>query len=216
MALDPTEAASLLRARIAEGTAASPDILAAFERVPRERFVPPELASRAYEDTALPIDHGQTISQPSMLVLMLAALDVSSRHRVLEVGSGSGYVLALLSQLASEVFGVERHPELAVRSREALRGLGLGDVIVHEGDGALGLPEHGPFDRILVSAAAEQVPDALLAAIPEGGRLVMPVGGARAQTLVTCERDDKGALHYRAGPSCVFVPLLSPAVPRAR
>jgi protein-L-isoaspartate(D-aspartate) O-methyltransferase len=191
----------------------NPRILAAFERVPREAFMPDALAPHAYEDTALPIGLGQTISQPSMIALMLAALDCAPQHRVLEVGSGSGYVLALLSELGCEVFGVERHPELAARSRETLRAIGVKDVVVQEGDGTLGLPAHAPYDRILVSAGASQIPDALLAELAEGGRLVMPVGGAETQILVTCERDDKGTLHYRAGPSCVFVPLISDSSP---
>jgi protein-L-isoaspartate(D-aspartate) O-methyltransferase len=144
---------------------------------------------------------------------MLQALQCAPRHRVLEVGSGSGYVLALLSQLGCEVFGVERHAELAARAPETLRRIGVTDVVVKEGDGTLGLPEHAPYDRILVSAGAAAIPEGLLAALAEGGRLVMPVGGAESQILVTCERDDKGTLHYRAGPSCVFVPLISDSTP---
>jgi protein-L-isoaspartate(D-aspartate) O-methyltransferase len=210
MALAPTEPGKGLRERIARSIGAThPRILEAFEQVPRDVFVPAELAARAYEDSALPIGLGQTISQPSMIALMLKALDIAPRHRVLEVGSGSGYALALLSQLGCEVFGVERLPELVARARETLRSLGLTDVAIKEGDGSLGVPEHAPYDRILVSAAASQIPDALIAELAEGGRLVMPVGGAESQTLVTCERDDKGTLHYRAGSSCVFVPLVS-------
>jgi protein-L-isoaspartate(D-aspartate) O-methyltransferase len=214
MALAPTAAGSALRARVAKTTGLKdPRILSAFEQVPREAFLPPERAAHAYDDTALPIALGQTISQPSMIALMLQALACAPRHRVLEVGSGSGYVLALLSQLGCEVFGIERHPELAARSRETLRDIGVADVVVHEGDGTLGLLEHAPYDRILVSAGAAQIPDALLAQLAEGGRLVMPVGGAESQILVTCERDDKGTLHYRAGASCVFVPLISDSTP---
>lgn len=192
---------------------ADPRILDAFEQVPREAFLPPELRDRAYEDVALPIGLGQTISQPSMIALMLSALALSPRHRVLEVGSGSGYVLALLSRVGCQVFGVERHAELAARSRETLRQIGVTDVVVHDGDGTHGWPEHAPYDRILVSAGAPAIPEPLLAELAEGGRLVMPVGGAESQILVTCERDDKGTLHYRAGASCVFVPLIgdSPA-----
>lgn len=209
MPLVPTEAGSELRKRIARSAGSvHPRILEAFERVPREAFLPKELASRAYDDTALPIGLGQTISQPSMIALMLIALDIAPRHRVLEVGAGSGYVLALLSQLGCEVFGIERHAELAARCRETLRSIGITDVVVHEGDGSHGLPEHAPYDRILISAAASQIPDALIAELAEGGRLVMPVGGGETQTLVTCERDDKGTLHYRAGAACVFVPLI--------
>jgi protein-L-isoaspartate(D-aspartate) O-methyltransferase len=216
MSLVPTEAARGLRERILRSTAISDTaILDAFQSVPRQAFVPPELASRAYEDTALPIGLGQTISQPSMIALMLAELRAAPRHRVLEVGSGSGYVVALLSQLGCEVFGVERHVELVARARETLRTLGISQPMLYEGDGARGLPEHAPFDRILISAAAPEIPEALLAELAEGGRLVMPVGGAETQTLVTCERDDKGSLHYRAGASCVFVPLVSDSLPEA-
>ncbi len=214
MASSKTAAASALSARVAHSSrVADPRILSAFEHVPREAFVPPELEERAYEDAALPIGLGQTISQPSMVALMLEALDCAPQHRVLEVGSGSGYVLALLSELGCEVFGVERHAELAARAPETLRRIGVTDVVVHEGDGTRGLPEHAPYDRILVSAGAAVIPEALLAQLAEGGRLVMPVGTAETQTLVTCERDDKGSLHYRAGPGCVFVPLVSSSSP---
>lgn len=214
MALGTATAASALKAQVARSSGiADPRILSVFEQVPREAFLPAELLPRAYEDTALPIGLGQTISQPSMIALMLQALQCSPEHRVLEVGSGSGYVLALLSQLGCEVFGVERKAELAARSAETLRRIGVVGVVVQEGDGTLGLPQHAPFDRILVSAGAAAIPDALLAALAEGGRLVMPVGGSESQILVTCERDDKGTLHYRAGASCVFVPLISDSSP---
>jgi len=214
MALGTATAASALKAQITRSSGiADPRILSVFEQVPREAFLPAELLPRAYEDTALPIGLGQTISQPSMIALMLQALQCSPEHRVLEVGSGSGYVLALLSQLGCEVFGVERKAELAARSAETLRRIGVVGVVVQEGDGTLGLPQHAPFDRILVSAGAAAIPEALLAELAEGGRLVMPVGGTESQILVTCERDDKGTLHYRAGASCVFVPLISDSSP---
>jgi protein-L-isoaspartate(D-aspartate) O-methyltransferase len=214
MAPGPTALAKALSERVAQSSGVTDArILKAFEQVPREAFLPPDLADRAYEDTALPIGLGQTISQPSMIALMLQALQCRPQHRVLEVGSGSGYVLALLSQLGCEVFGVERHSELAARAAETLRSIGVAGVIVQEGDGTLGLPQHTPFDRILVSAGAPAIPDALLAELAEGGRLVMPVGGAESQILVTCERDDKGTLHYRAGASCIFVPLISDSSP---
>jgi protein-L-isoaspartate(D-aspartate) O-methyltransferase len=216
MPLEPTEAGRGLREHIARSTAVSDArILEAFQRVPRQAFLPPELAARAYEDTALPIGLGQTISQPSMIALMLAELGCTPKHRVLEVGSGSGYVLALLSLLGCEVFGIERHPELVLRARETLRAIGLSEPLVYEGDGARGLPEHAPYDRILVSAAAGAIPEPLLAELSEGGKLVMPVGGSETQILVTCERDDKGSLHYRASANCVFVPLVSEMLPGA-
>jgi|SRR6478735_8374202 len=214
MSRAPNPESSALRERVARASSVEdPRILAAFEQVPREAFLPPELAPRAYEDAALPIGLGQTLSQPTMIALMLDALECEPQHRVLEVGSGSGYVLALLSHFGCDVFGVERKTELATRSRETLRTLGVTDVVVQEGDGALGLPAHAPYDRILVSAGAAQIPDALLAQLREGGRLVMPVGNPESQILVTCERDDKGTLHYRAGARCVFVPLISDSTP---
>lgn len=216
MRLAPHEAGSALREGILRSTGVvDARILEAFQKVPRDAFLPAELLPRAYEDTALPIGLGQTISQPSMIALMLAELGCGPKHRVLEVGAGSGYVLALLSLLAGEVFGIERHPELAVRARETLRRIAAPEAMLHEGDGALGLPQHAPYDRILVSAAAAAIPEPLLAELSEGGRLVMPVGGAETQTLVTCERDDKGNLHYRASASCVFVPLVSDTLPSA-
>jgi len=185
-----------------------PRILEAFLSVPREAFVPAELLNRAFEDTALPIGQGQTISQPSMLAIMLDELDCRWQHRVLEVGSGSGYAAALLSRLAREVHGVERQPELLGRARGTLERIGVRSVTLHESDGSLGLPAHAPYDRILVSAGAASIPEALLAQVAEGGRLVMPVGSPEAQSLVTCERDEKGSLHYRAGTPCIFVPLV--------
>jgi protein-L-isoaspartate(D-aspartate) O-methyltransferase len=210
MALVKTDAGARMREHLAHAhPELDPRILSAFEEVPRHAFLPAELRARAYEDVALPIGLDQTISQPTMIALMLAELECSPRHRVLEVGSGSGYVLALLAHLGCEVFGVERHVELAARARETLRDIGLNDAVVHEGDGTLGWHEHAPYDRILISAAAPAIPELLLAELAEGGRLVMPVGGADGQTLVTCERDDKGTLHYRAGMGCVFVPLVS-------
>src|SRR3954469_22014976 len=164
----PSAASSALSERVARTSGVvEPRILSAFEQVPREAFVPPELHARAYEDTALPIGLGQTISQPSMIALMLQALQCAPQHRVLEVGSGSGYVLALLSQLGCEVFGVERHSELAARAPDTLRSIGVTGVVVQEGDGTLGLPQHAPFDRILVSAGAANIPDALLAELAE-------------------------------------------------
>lgn len=212
MGLAATAAGRKLAEQVARASAvAEPRILAAFERVPRAEFLPADLQHRAAEDVALPIGLGQTISQPSMIALMLGALDCAPRHRVLEVGSGSGYVLALLSEIAAEVFGVERHAELADRARETLTRLGVTGVVVETADGTLGLPEHAPYDRILVSAGGPAIPDTLLAVLAEGGRLVMPVGSPESQILVTCERDDKGTLHYRAGAGCVFVPLVSDA-----
>ncbi len=186
-------------------------ILGAFRSVPRERFVPTALHSRAYEDVALPIGHDQTISQPSMVAIMLSELDCSPASRVLEIGSGSGYAAALLSRLANTVHGVERHYPLFVRARETLASLGCTNVTLEHGDGTSSAGLRPPFDRILVSAAAESVPLSLLAALAPGGRLVMPVGDSRQQVLITCTRDLKGNVDVSSSVKCVFVPLVAGA-----
>lgn len=212
MSLAPSAMGKALTARIAQSLPAlDARILEAFASVPREQFVPADQQTHAYEDRALPIGLEQTISQPSMIALMLAALQCEPRHRVLEVGSGSGYVLALLSHLGCEVFGVERQAELVERSRSVLRSLGSNAVVQHA-DGSAGFQAHAPYDRIVISAAAESIPDAILSELAEGGRLVAPIGDSQQQILVTCERDDKGTLHYRAGQACIFVPLLTGVV----
>lgn len=184
-------------------------ILDAFRSVPREAFVPEAAQERSYSDQALPIGQGQTISQPSMIAIMLEHLRCEPQHRVLEVGSGSGYAAALLSRLAREIHGVERHGELARRARDTLSRLGIEGVTIHEGDGTLGLPSYAPFDRILISAGAPSIPQALLEQLARGGILVMPVGGEDEQALVTCQRDQAGNFHYEAGTPCIFVPLVS-------
>jgi protein-L-isoaspartate(D-aspartate) O-methyltransferase len=187
-----------------------PALERALLQIPREAFVPARLQERAYEDTALPIGQEQTISQPSMVVLMLAALACRSEHRVLEVGGGSGYAAALLSKLASEVHAIELREELAKNAQAAISRLGIDNVQFHVGDGARGLPELAPFDRILVSAASASVPEALLEQLAQGGILVMPVGSALQQTLSIAEKDASGQIRYRTGVPCVFVPLVSP------
>jgi protein-L-isoaspartate(D-aspartate) O-methyltransferase len=186
-------------------------ILEAFRRVPRAAFLPRRLRDRAMADVALPIDCGQTISQPSMVALMLAELAVAPESRVLEIGAGSGYAAAVLSHLAQSVYGVERHLELAQRARQTLSELGRDNVIIHHGDGAASVPQ-GQFDRILVSAAAPHLPAALAAALPRGGRLVAPIGEADRQVLVTYERGDDDVVRSHETVACIFVPLLSPAL----
>lgn len=188
-------------------------IVDAFRSAPREAFVPRWLAPRAYEDVALPIGNGQTISQPSMVALMLAQLDCQPASRVLEVGAGSGYAACLLSYLASEVHAVERHAELAQRARNTLSRVGRRNVSVYHGDGAVSFPQ-GRFDRVLVSAAAADLPSALVGLLPRGGRLVAPVGAGSQQVLLTVSRDERGQLHYRESVRCVFVPLISEGQPR--
>jgi protein-L-isoaspartate(D-aspartate) O-methyltransferase len=158
-------------------------VIAAMLRVPRERFVSPEYQAQAYEDHPLPIGHGQTISQPYIVASMLQSLRLNSSNKVLEVGTGSGYATALLAELAAQVFSIERHPALADNASRILAALGYTNVKVLNGDGSKGLPAIAPFDAILVSAAAVDVPEALVAQLGEGGRMIVPVGSGDSQQL---------------------------------
>ena len=151
-------------------------VLAAMRKVPRERFVPSDEASRAYADQPLPIGYGQTISQPYIVAYMSEALQVHDNAKVLEIGTGSGYQAAILGELAREVYTIEIVPELAERARATLEGLGYSNVHVRAGDGYLGWPEQAPFDAIMVTAAPDHVPQPLVDQLALGGRLVIPVG----------------------------------------
>ena len=182
-------------------------VLEAMERVPREVFVPDEMRERAYDDAALPIGAGQTISQPYMVARICEALSLRGPERVLDVGSGSGYQAAVLAELAHEVFTIERLPELAARARENLATAGYDRVQVHVGDGTLGLPEHAPYDGIAVAAAAPDIPEPLYGQLVTGGRLVIPVGGRHGQQLQLVVRSPEGAAVVRSVP-CRFVPLV--------
>jgi protein-L-isoaspartate(D-aspartate) O-methyltransferase len=185
----------------------SPGLLEAMLRVPRHEFVAPELRTEAYEDKPLPIGEGQTISQPFMVAAMCEALELSGTERVLEVGTGSGYQAAVLAFLAREVFTVESHAFLALTARQRLADLGYHNVRVYTGDGTLGLPDAAPFDAIVVAAAAPQIPPPLTEQLAEGGRLVIPVGGASEQELIQVKKiggdTSSRVLHY-----CRFVPLV--------
>ncbi|MEO1470399.1 MAG: protein-L-isoaspartate(D-aspartate) O-methyltransferase, partial [Pseudomonadota bacterium] len=164
-------------------------VLHAIESVPRERFVNHAFLDRAYDDTALPIDCGQTISQPSVVARMTEALAVTDRCKVLEVGAGSGYQTAILARLARRVYAIERHRPLVLTARERLAGLNITNVALRAGDGTRGWPEQAPFDRILVAAAADDVPALLLEQLRPGGILVLPVGETdEVQTLLRIER----------------------------
>jgi protein-L-isoaspartate(D-aspartate) O-methyltransferase len=153
-----------------------PRVLDALRKVPRERFVPADLVSRAYEDNPLPIGEGQTISQPYIVAHMTEALGVSRAHRVLEIGTGSGYQAAVLSRLAREVVSMERYRTLADSARTRLKTLGYNNVDVVLGDGLHGEPRRAPYDRIIVTAAAERVPEALMAQLAEDGIMILPLG----------------------------------------
>lgn len=165
-----------------------PRVLAAFACVPRERFVPEQLLDRAYDDVALPIGNGQTISQPYVVAITAQALAITGQERVLEIGTGSGYAAAVLAQLAREVHTVERIDELAHTAAIRLVDLGITNVCVHHGDGTLGWPMNAPYEAIAVSAGAPRPPPALLEQLTIGGRLVLPTGTADRQRLVRITR----------------------------
>ena len=182
-------------------------VLAALRAVPRAEYVGEELAGSAYEDRPLPIDEGQTISQPYIVALMTQLADVKPGDRVLDIGTGSGYQAAVLSEMAAEVHSVERIPELAERARERLAAAGYDEVEVHVGDGSLGLPEQAPFDAIVVAAAAPDVPMTLYDQLVPRGRLVVPVGGPEGQRLEVVVKSPEGPAIRRSVP-CRFVPLV--------
>lgn len=168
-------------------------VLRAMDEVPRERFVEADFVSGAYADQALPIACGQTISQPYVVAYMTEQLDVRPHHRVLEVGTGSGYQAAVLSRLAREVISVERYRTLAEVARARLAALGYDNVTVVTGDGLKGIPEHAPYDRIIVTAAAERIPDALVDQLIDDGVMVLPLGPhAGAQRIVKLTKAKDG------------------------
>jgi len=163
-------------------------VLRAIDLTPRHLFVPSAVRHRAYEDSALPIGNGQTISQPSIHARYLELLQLSGREKVLEVGTGSGYQTVLLSHLVEQVFSIERIPALLERSREIVRQLNVRNVTLLLGDGTFGWREYGPYDAILVSAAAPDVPQPLVDQLADGGRMLVPLGGKEEQTLVLITR----------------------------
>jgi protein-L-isoaspartate(D-aspartate) O-methyltransferase len=183
-------------------------VLAAMERVPRELFVPATARDRAYDDVALPIGEGQTISQPYMVARICVELELREDDCVLDVGTGSGYQAAILAELAAEVHSIERLPELAATARASLEAAGYGDrVHVHVGDGTRGLPEHAPYARIAVAAAAPEMPQSLYEQLEQRGRLVVPLGPRWEQYLQVIVRTPDGPAVLRTVP-CRFVPLL--------
>lgn len=180
----------MVERQIAARGVVDPRVLDAMRAVPRHRFVPPSLASRAYDDAPLPIGHDQTISQPYIVAYMTEALGLPENARVLEIGTGSGYQAAVLAEVSDEVFTVEIVPELAERSTELLAELGYDNVRVRHGDGYRGWPDEAPFDGILVAAAPDHVPPALIDQLAIGARLVIPVGeNTQAITIVTKTSD---------------------------
>ena len=184
-------------------------VLHAMELIPRDPFATGAFQDRAYEDTALPIASGQTLSQPSVVGKMTQALNAGPRDKVLEIGTGTGFQAAVLSQLARRVYTVERFAKLAQTANRTLNDLGLVNVTVITGDGSLGLPNQAPFDRIILTAAAEDPPANLLAQLKEGGIMVLPVGqSSTVQTLIKITKTSTG-LDYEELQEVRFVPLVA-------
>jgi protein-L-isoaspartate(D-aspartate) O-methyltransferase len=184
-------------------------VLRAMDEVPREYFVAADYADSAYADQALPIACGQTISQPYVVAYMTEQLDIEPQHRVLEIGTGSGYQAAVLSRIAHEVVSIERYRTLADAARDRLKTLGYDNITVLAGDGFVGAPDRAPFDRIIVTAAAEEVPDALFAQLGEGGKMVLPLGPRKGpQYIVKLTKSPSGEPVREQLIAVRFVPLL--------
>jgi protein-L-isoaspartate(D-aspartate) O-methyltransferase len=198
-----------MKGRLRLDEVSDPLVLAAMEAVPREEFVPAHLRAAAYDDRALPIESGQTISQPVVVAYMTAQLGLSPTSRVLEIGTGSGYQAAVLAEIARDVRSIERIPRLAQTAAARLTRLGYERIKLRQGDGAQGWPEDAPFDAIIVTAAAAAVPPALLAQLAPGGRMILPLGGPDGpQVLVLFERNPAGEFARRDLWPVRFVPLL--------
>jgi len=203
----PLERERMVREQLTSRNIRDPRVLSAMRSVPREQFIPPEHRHLAYADGPLPIGQSQTISQPYIVALMTQLLELQGDERVLEVGTGSGYQAAILSYLAKSVDTIERHAQLARRAEQALSQLGLENISVHVGDGSQGLPEAAPFEAIIVTAAAPDIPQPLLEQLADGGRLVIPVGGRRGQYLQRLRRQGDAFKSEILEP-VAFVPLL--------
>ncbi|UCF97614.1 MAG: protein-L-isoaspartate(D-aspartate) O-methyltransferase [Spirochaetaceae bacterium] len=208
---DNRQAKRMVRTQIQARGIHDDGVLEVMSRVPRHRFVPGESTFEAYGDFPLSIGHGQTISQPYMVALMTEELHLRGGERVLEIGTGSGYQTAVLAELAGEIYTVELIPELSERSQKLLEELGYSNIIYRSGDGSLGWPEHAPYDRILVAAAAVTVPRPLTSQLADNGILVIPVGDSRHyQTLLIVRRVGR-RLDTRESIGCRFVPLVQKA-----
>jgi len=183
------------------------EVIRAMLKVPRHRFVPEELIEKAYDDMALPIGEGQTISQPYMVAIMTELLEPEYNHKVLEIGTGSGYQAAVLAEIVKEVYTIERVASLSERARQRVRELGYENIFFKVGDGTLGWPEEAPFDRIIITAGAPEIPDTLISQLAEGGIIVAPVGSRYSQVLIKGVKK-KSFLETINSVPCVFVPLV--------
>lgn len=182
-------------------------VLAAFGKVPRHLFVDGSMYAQAYDDNALPIGYGQTISQPSIVALMTELLTLEKDEKILEIGTGSGFQTALLAQFSRRVYTIERHHDLGEASRKRLREMGYANVVFKIGDGSLGWPQHSPFDKIIVTAGAPVLPRTLVDQLVTGGRMVIPTGDQQHQELTVYEKTENGIERYCAA-QVVFVPLI--------
>jgi protein-L-isoaspartate(D-aspartate) O-methyltransferase len=186
-----------------------PTLLAAFRAVPREEFINPSYADYAYQDSPLPIESGQTISQPYIVALTIDAAGIGPGHKVLEIGAGSGYAAAVIGRIADKVIAIERHPELVHLAQERMKRLGYDNVRVVEGDGTLGWAEESPFDAIVAAASGSHVPKSLIEQLKPGGRIVMPLGDpSSAQSLVKVTKREDGSLEREDLGGVRFVPLI--------
>ena len=185
----------------------SPDVLRVLRATPRHLFLPPDLQSRAYEDRPLPIGYDATISQPYIVALMTELLEPAKAHRVLEIGTGSGYQAAVLAQLAGHVYTIEIVPGLAQSAQQTLRRLGYSNVTVRQGDGYRGWPQEAPFQRVILTASPPEIPPTLIDQLARGGRLVAPVGRPGDQELVLIEKKADGTLRRRNMGPVAFVPM---------
>jgi protein-L-isoaspartate(D-aspartate) O-methyltransferase len=185
----------------------NPDVLRVMRATPRHLFMPPDVRGLAYEDRPVPIGHGATISQPYIVALMTEALEVNKKHRVLEIGAGSGYQAAILAQLVEHVYTIELVPELARFAEGNLKRQGHTNVSVRAGDGYKGWPEAAPFDRVILTAAPPEVPQALIDQLANRGRLIAPVGGGVAQELLLIEKGADGKTRRRSLGDVMFVPM---------
>jgi protein-L-isoaspartate(D-aspartate) O-methyltransferase len=195
-------------AGLAEARRIDPRVLDAMRRVPRHRLVPDNIRAQAYRNSALPIGHEATISQPYIVALMTHLLQVKPEQRVLEVGTGSGYQAAVLAEMGAEVRTIEVVPQLAERAARDLASLGYLTVRVRAGDGYAGWPDEAPFDRIVVTAAATEIPNALVVQLKPGGRMVIPVGRPRSSDLTLVEKAPDGRVTSRAVMPVMFVPMV--------
>ena len=202
------ERSSMVEKQLRERGIRDERLLAAMSKVPRHEFVSPQNWTEAYADHPIPIPEQQTTSQPYMIAAMVQAAQIKAEDRVLEIGAGSGYQTALLAELASQVFAVERYASLSETARNTLERLGYRNIKVVTGDGSLGLPSDAPFDAIIVSAAAPRIPQALVEQLAIGGRLVVPVGESDQQVVHLVERQQDGTINVKTLEGCRFVPLI--------